>query len=104
MVRMSLNDMKRVATNDDWSDANDNALLTAASEVPPGSEGRWANVAELLGGAKSAKECKARFEQLKATGKLKKFKTGKGGKGSRGSKGGKGGNCTLAVATLDHGM
>ena len=55
-----------------WTQEDDARLKAASSEDPPGSEGRWSRVAARLDNGKSAKECKARYEEIRSTLKRRK--------------------------------
>ena len=50
-----------------WSTSDDESLREAAPQVAAGSEGRWAQVADMVGRGKSGAQCKARWEELKKT-------------------------------------
>ena len=73
-----------------WTTEEDLSLESAAAAVPAGSADRWRAVAESMGGRKCAKDCKDRFEELRACKRARHNATtakGKGGR-SRGDKGG----------------
>ena len=53
----------RPVTEAAWSTDEDQRLAAAAADVAPATYDRWGQIAEKVGGGKTAQDCKVRFNR-----------------------------------------